>query len=570
MLRLERPRLAAVLAVLALGPFGCKKKVVAPTASMTVSPATRLLFGEVPRKGRVQRTVVFTNTGELEFDVSSPAITPEGSEFSAGIAKTTLGPGRTLEVPVWFLPGGEGERTASMAIRTSVPGRSTVTIDLAGVGVPELTCASCSAPPRDACLSGLELLVHERTGSCPDGQCQYARRVLSCAAGCDFLHTTCADVPCGSGPAVRLSPDDAAVSEVAMASYRSGYVEAWVDTHSGKRLLSWQATMQDLSLRQKDPAVLTRLPGEAWSPSLAFDGDAFALAYVGSVDLDDEVFVAIVSPDDALQKAPARVTHAVGAASQPALAFGDAARAEYGLAWVDGRADKPGVYFARVSAVDGTPLAEGAKVSDAPPGTALSDPTLAWSGNYWLVAWSDARDPGGSEIWLRRLTSAGAPVGGPLRVTTTPGASVQPQLAWTGTEFLLAWADERTGRSAVYLRHLGEDASMTGGEEAVVSTDGDVRQPRLAVGAGRSALAWVDGRATDQGGGVYAMLRAPDETTPVAQRLSTTATATTLQLAPGFGQFAVGWASPRDGRPTSDALLATVCPPAAPAPTPGP
>ncbi len=94
-------------------------------------------------------------------------------------------------------------------------------------------------------------------------------------------------------------------------------------------------------------------------------------------------------------------------------------------------------------------------------------PALAWSGNILGVAWTDTRD-GNEEVYFTRVDSSGAEIGEETRITDSWGTSGVASVAWTGSEFGIAWADRRTGSTLVTgLRKVGEDGIMIG-EEVLV------------------------------------------------------------------------------------------------------
>ena len=67
-------------------------------------------------------------------------------------------------------------------------------------------------------------------------------------------------------------------------------------------------------------------------------------------------------------------------------------------------------------------------------------PTLAWTGSEYAVAWSDVRHIS-DEIYLARLDGDGVKVGVDVRLTTMASISVHPAVAWSGSELAVAWQD---------------------------------------------------------------------------------------------------------------------------------
>jgi len=87
-------------------------------------------------------------------------------------------------------------------------------------------------------------------------------------------------------------------------------------------------------------------------------------------------------------------------------------------------------------------------------GTSGDIPSLAWSGSNFAIAWRDHRD-GNDEIYFARLDAAGNKIGGDVRITNDASASNWPVLAWNGAGFGLVWADSIAGLRFLRLNAAG-------------------------------------------------------------------------------------------------------------------
>jgi hypothetical protein len=63
------------------------------------------------------------------------------------------------------------------------------------------------------------------------------------------------------------------------------------------------------------------------------------------------------------------------------------------------------------------------------------------------------------------------PVFPPVRVTNAPGHSDQPAIHWNGSNYLVVWADERSGSSDIYATWLAPDGTPMAGFGQVVIAD---------------------------------------------------------------------------------------------------
>ena len=122
-----------------------------------------------------------------------------------------------------------------------------------------------------------------------------------------------------------------------------------------------------------------------------------------------------------------------------------------------------------------------------------SSPSVAWSGTEFGVAWQDDRD-GNSEIYFARVDLNGDRVGEPIRVTRHPASSERPQLVWTGSDYGLAWRDGRNGNTEVYFARLDEAGAIITPPTRISKThDESAGSASLAWGDGEFGLAWSVG-----------------------------------------------------------------------------
>jgi hypothetical protein len=123
--------------------------------------------------------------------------------------------------------------------------------------------------------------------------------------------------------------------------------------------------------------------------------------------------------------------------------------------------------------------------------------TLAWSGINFFTAFSDARQGGGYEIYAARFRDDGVRVQSDVRLTDAPDFSLNPAVAWTGDDYVVAWDDRRNRAQGggvfpqVYARRFTE-SGMPIGDEVLISEGGEAAEnPTLAVGEQRLGFAYI-------------------------------------------------------------------------------
>ncbi|HVR40789.1 MAG TPA: putative Ig domain-containing protein, partial [Thermoanaerobaculia bacterium] len=69
-------------------------------------------------------------------------------------------------------------------------------------------------------------------------------------------------------------------------------------------------------------------------------------------------------------------------------------------------------------------------------------PSVAYNGTNWAVAWEDQRNGRASDIYFQLMNLAdGSPIGAPVQVTNDDVPSRFPSLVWNGTNYGLLWFD---------------------------------------------------------------------------------------------------------------------------------
>ncbi len=273
---------------------------------------------------------------------------------------------------------------------------------------------------------------------------------------------------------------------------------------------------------------VTTAIGESNSPVIEWTGDAFALAWWDLRGRFPEVRTIRVDRHG-INRSPAKRIPNEGAARDQSLAYDSE---ELHLVFMDtGR-----VMSARLGAVEEAPvvLAETGKMpaagawgaavwedkgrlyfrSDgmlepgALPGVlpeptviatgGIENPQMEYNGEFYAVVWS-ASAKGGREIMLQRVSPRGKRIGGPVKVSATAGVSRKPTIAWSGSNFAVAWtnaapADQNPrDRFRVFFAivpEVGDAPSMT----RQLKFQGSADQVALAATGKEFGLSWVGSR----------------------------------------------------------------------------
>ena len=173
-------------------------------------------------------------------------------------------------------------------------------------------------------------------------------------------------------------------------------------------------------------------------------------------------------------------------------------------------------------------------------------PSLAWNGSEYAVAFVDNRG-GNAEIFLARVAADGALLGEPVRITDSPGEGRDPSLVWTGESWAVAWVDDQEGNFEVYLALVSTAGALAAGPLRVTDDPEFSGSPSLVWTGSELVVAWNDGR--DGNFEIYLARLEPDGTTIAGDVRVTTdeAFSATPSLAWTGDELAMAWSDDRDG-----------------------
>ena len=168
---------------------------------------------------------------------------------------------------------------------------------------------------------------------------------------------------------------------------------------------------------------------------------------------------------------------------------------------------------------------------------------MVWTGEQhaatWCGDWNETTD-----IFMGLISPNGEPVGEPVRVSETAGASLEPAIAFDGQGFGVAWVEQAGDARAIRLREMGADGIPVG-DAVTVAEVNRLTGPVKIVWSGVSfGVVWADdsiyyAQATPSGNGL-----AIDE--PVALT-PPNSFATSPDIVRTGADYGVVWVDYRDG-----------------------
>jgi hypothetical protein len=222
------------------------------------------------------------------------------------------------------------------------------------------------------------------------------------------------------------------------------------------------------------------------------DGDGVADSIeisLGSNPLDAKVVPSVV------KLIPERkVTDVSSTQQRPRLAW---TGSELGFTWYDDRHLPSGnyeIYFKRLDTAGNSLLADTRITSNAQV-SYFSD--LAWSGSEYGLAWADMRD-GNREIYLTILNGAGTKTLTDLRITSNTSYSMYPEIAWNGQRFGLLWSDNYYSNYDLFFVATAADGNTVAVNKRITLLANDQTAPSLVAAGSDFAFCWTDTRAGNE------------------------------------------------------------------------
>jgi hypothetical protein len=124
------------------------------------------------------------------------------------------------------------------------------------------------------------------------------------------------------------------------------------------------------------------------------------------------------------------------------------------------------------------------------------DPSLAWTGSEFGATWRDTRIADNEEIYFARISAIGTRIGSDIRITNDLGDSLDPVISWTGDSYYIAWDDARRPTSDIYFVKVAPDGSRGGDDIQITDTSFTSRRTDAVWTGSRFGLTWqenVDG-----------------------------------------------------------------------------
>jgi MYXO-CTERM domain-containing protein len=245
-------------------------------------------------------------------------------------------------------------------------------------------------------------------------------------------------------------------------------------------------------------------PSQASASASAFDGSRFFVVWQDRRQPATHIYGTRVDAAGAvLDHGGISIGTTTAAQGNPAIAYGGG---QYLVAWeqTPSSSTTPKIYVSRVS-VDGVVLDPGGVAVSTNTGNRELAPAIAFDGTNFLVVWGVGMGSNG------RIAGARISAAGKLLDTTSivvssisspyTEAQSQPAVIFDGTNYLVAWQDDRSSPWDIYANHVTPAGAPLDGTGFVVANTTDQElQPAIGfAGGGNALIVWTDWPADSSG-----------------------------------------------------------------------
>jgi len=282
-----------------------------------------------------------------------------------------------------------------------------------------------------------------------------------------------------SGSGTVLDPSGFAISGAsghqrnpAVAFDGTNYLVAWEDTRtsSSSDIFAARVSPAGTVLDANGLSLCPRF-GAQEHPAVAFDGTNSLVVWsdAGTSSARDIYGTRVSRAGAVLDPTFFGISTDSSDQASPAIAFDGT---NYLVAWSDYRNNSTAdVYGARVSKTGSVLDVSGLQLAGGPE--SQTDAALAYDGTNYLLVWSDYQTFPSSNLSARRVRPTGTPADtSPITVSAAAGHQQQASVVYTGTEFLIAWQDGRSGTGLdIYAGRLSPGGTALDGDGFILSAN---------------------------------------------------------------------------------------------------
>jgi hypothetical protein len=127
-------------------------------------------------------------------------------------------------------------------------------------------------------------------------------------------------------------------------------------------------------------------------------------------------------------------------------------------------------------------------------------PQIAASGDNVYVVWAD-KSTGYGDIYLKKITNNNTIFNSTINLSNNNGNSTNPQIAASGDNVYVVWADKSTGYGDIYLKKITNNNTIFNSTINLSNNNGNSTNPQIAASGDNVYVVWVDNSGGKDGNG---------------------------------------------------------------------
>jgi hypothetical protein len=253
--------------------------------------------------------------------------------------------------------------------------------------------------------------------------------------------------------AIALSTATGSQADPAISFGDSSFLVAWGDNRSGADIYGTRVSPSGAVL---DPSGIRLSPasGDQYAPAIAFNGTDHLVVWA-----EGSTRAARVTPDGVVRDPSGITVAGLPLLGRPAVV---ASGPTFLVAWHDPRRGGDDVYGARIDATGRNldPFARALATTVVSSGDVPSV-ALGSSGSGFFLAWEDRRYEG-VDVFGTAVSTTGSPAGPGTLVSRAANSQRNVAIGFDGTNFLVVWHDNRSGRGELLAVRIAPGGEVVG------------------------------------------------------------------------------------------------------------
>ena len=196
-------------------------------------------------------------------------------------------------------------------------------------------------------------------------------------------------------------------------------------------------------------------------PEVSFDGSNYLVVYVR----DGNIYGIQVSPTGVLIGSQFTICSWWNAQHCPSISFDGT---NFLVAWQDERNGNNDIYGTRVN--QSGIVIDSAGIPISIDSTSQKNPSIAFDGTNFLIAWPDNRN-GDDDIYCARVNQSGIVLDTTgIPISTEENSQCFPSVLFDSTNYLIVWNDKRNGNEDIYCARVSQSGIVLDTTGILIST----------------------------------------------------------------------------------------------------